>query len=488
MVRVGYARVSSREQALGTHALDQQCRQLEVFGCDEIYVEVGRRSDANRPEFRRLLHDCENGLIDEVVVVRVDRFSGNVLTLRESIAQLQACGASFISLSENIDTKTAAGQFQLTMLGALAEMEVGRLAERVKDGWGDLRSQRRAVASVPFGYRRVADRFEPHDEPWLCLLTDYAGDDVVVEGRSRWVVARDLIELFLSEESLGGCLSAFSRVYGFRLLKNCPRGRHSPPLSRTGLGSFLRNPATRGHIAYRTTQRGEKLPAGQWWIAERDRWPALVSESEHFEICRVLDFNAKHKSWGGKKRSYPLSGLLVCDECGHSLNAVRAHTGRGIDGLYKQQFNYYFQCPISGQDLCDQRRMIRMDVAEETLIYTLCEHAEEMSVNLIIEEEPIEPTELRELRSQLRVLNEAGYNPAIEVAKNEIQRQIDTFFSSLGDRLPLDSTLRDDFRLAFSSPEFFLGLDADEKRCAFRRFIVEARVRDREVVLVELAV
>jgi hypothetical protein len=85
-------------------------------------------------------------------------------------------------------------------------------------------------------------------------------------------------------------------------------------------------------------------------------------------------------------------------------------------------------------------------------------------------------------------LSEAGHNPAIEVAKNEIRRQIDLLCSSLSDQPPLDDSLREDFRLAFSSPEFFLSLDSDERRRIFRRFIAEIRVRDREIVVVELTV
>ena len=70
-----------REQANGTYALEQQCRQLKTAGCNKIYLEVGHRSDANRPEFQSLLEDCDQGEIDEVVVVRVDRLSGHVPTL-----------------------------------------------------------------------------------------------------------------------------------------------------------------------------------------------------------------------------------------------------------------------------------------------------------------------------------------------------------------------------------------------------------------------
>jgi DNA invertase Pin-like site-specific DNA recombinase len=61
------------------------------------------------------------------------------------LEELAALDVGFVSLQEGIDALTPAGRLQLHLLGAFAEFERDRVAERVKAGLDRARSQGRKL-------------------------------------------------------------------------------------------------------------------------------------------------------------------------------------------------------------------------------------------------------------------------------------------------------------------------------------------------------
>jgi DNA invertase Pin-like site-specific DNA recombinase len=59
--------------------------------------------------------------------------------------ELQALGVAFVSLAEGIDATTPAGKLQMQILGAIAEFERARIAERVRLGMRQAKSEGRHV-------------------------------------------------------------------------------------------------------------------------------------------------------------------------------------------------------------------------------------------------------------------------------------------------------------------------------------------------------
>ena len=57
------------------------------------------------------------------------------------LEEFEALGVSFVSLAEGIDATTAAGRLQMHILGAIAEFERPRIAERVRLGLARVRAQ-----------------------------------------------------------------------------------------------------------------------------------------------------------------------------------------------------------------------------------------------------------------------------------------------------------------------------------------------------------
>jgi DNA invertase Pin-like site-specific DNA recombinase len=124
---IGYTRVSTGEQETAA-----QVAALKAAGCERIYREKASGGRWDRPELQRLLDQLRKG--DVLVVWKLDRLSRSlrdVLTIMERLAEAKA---GFRSLTEAIDTTTAAGRMMMQMVGAFAEFERAMLRERTKAG------------------------------------------------------------------------------------------------------------------------------------------------------------------------------------------------------------------------------------------------------------------------------------------------------------------------------------------------------------------
>ena len=86
-----------------------------------------------RPAFQRLLADIRQGLIDVVVVYKVDRLSRSLRDFVKVLERLQDAGASFVSVTQNFSTADAMGRLTLSVLISFAEFEREMISERTRD-------------------------------------------------------------------------------------------------------------------------------------------------------------------------------------------------------------------------------------------------------------------------------------------------------------------------------------------------------------------
>lgn len=119
-----YARVSTSQQVDGTSLPTQlaECdatasrRDLTVV---DKFVDAGRSgADASRPELDRMLMARE-GLIDVILVAKLDRLGRSLLHLLSLLVELDALSVQVVSISEGFDTSTAVGRLQLSILGSV---------------------------------------------------------------------------------------------------------------------------------------------------------------------------------------------------------------------------------------------------------------------------------------------------------------------------------------------------------------------------------
>ncbi len=125
MTRVGYARVSTREQDLTV--------QLEKLkDCDKIYEEKLSGTDDKRPKLNECLDYVRDG--DTLVVTRLDRLARSTLHLCEISKLLESKGVSLVVIDQRLDTGTSSGRLLFNMLGAIAQFETEIRSERQAEG------------------------------------------------------------------------------------------------------------------------------------------------------------------------------------------------------------------------------------------------------------------------------------------------------------------------------------------------------------------
>lgn len=127
-MKIGYLRVSKGDEQ--TTAL--QRRALRDAGCERFFDEVASGGRWNRPELHRMLDQLRPG--DVVVVWKLDRLSRSLKDLLHLFDRLKGAGAGFCSLTEAIDTTTAAGTMFMQMCGSFAEYERAMIRERTRAG------------------------------------------------------------------------------------------------------------------------------------------------------------------------------------------------------------------------------------------------------------------------------------------------------------------------------------------------------------------
>jgi DNA invertase Pin-like site-specific DNA recombinase len=137
-----YARVSTLDQE-PENQLQELRRYIGARGWTVAdYVDRGVSGTKDRrPALDALLKDARRRRFDVLVVWRLDRLGRNLRHLITLLEELQALGIAFVSLNEGIDATTPAGKLQMHILGAIAEFERARIAERVKAGLQRARAQ-----------------------------------------------------------------------------------------------------------------------------------------------------------------------------------------------------------------------------------------------------------------------------------------------------------------------------------------------------------
>jgi site-specific DNA recombinase len=162
-----YLRVSTDEQAesgLGIDAQRTQVRAMAVvkgYPAPTEYVDngiSGTKDVDKRPALHALMEDVAAGNVDVVVIPSLDRLGRKTRIILRLVEELAERNVTLVSCRESFDTSTPTGQFVLTILAGLAQMERDMTAARTKAALRE-HSKRdgEAGGKLPYGYVRTAD-------------------------------------------------------------------------------------------------------------------------------------------------------------------------------------------------------------------------------------------------------------------------------------------------------------------------------------------
>lgn len=162
-----YARVSLESENL-LHSLSAQISyysemiqknpEWEYAG---VYADrfVSGTGTAHRPEFQRLIADCDAGLVDMVLCKSISRFARNTVDLLETVRHLKELGIEVRFEKEGINTLSSEGEMLLTLLASFAEQESASLSGNLK--WAIQKKFERGEpwGQAPYGYTAVGNDY-----------------------------------------------------------------------------------------------------------------------------------------------------------------------------------------------------------------------------------------------------------------------------------------------------------------------------------------
>ena len=114
-----------------------------------------------RPALQRLLVDVNQGVIDMVVVYKVDRLTRSLTDFAKMVEVFDARGVSFVAVTQQFNTTTSMGRLTLNVLLSFAQFEREVTGERIRDKIAASKQKGMWMGGlVPLGYDVIDRRLE----------------------------------------------------------------------------------------------------------------------------------------------------------------------------------------------------------------------------------------------------------------------------------------------------------------------------------------
>jgi DNA invertase Pin-like site-specific DNA recombinase len=165
---VGYARVSTDKQAEKGVSLEAQVEKIRAMAVVQggelvdIIIDAGESAKSlNRPGMARLEALVDTGLVDAVIIPKLDRLTRSVKDLAELLQRFQRRGVALVSVAESLDTGSAAGRLVLNIMTAVSQWEREAIGERTQTALLHKKAHGKVYNHVPYGFVREGDLLVP---------------------------------------------------------------------------------------------------------------------------------------------------------------------------------------------------------------------------------------------------------------------------------------------------------------------------------------
>ena len=302
-----YTRKSSEEGLdMEFNSLDAQREACEAFIASqraEGWVLVRDRYDdggisggtLERPALKRLVADIQEGLVDVVVVYKIDRLSRSLVDFTKLVEVFDANGVTFVSVTQSFNTTTSMGRLTLNILLSFAQFEREVIGERIRDKVAASRKRGMWMGGfVPLGYD-VRER-------------------KLVVNEAEAALVRRIFQGFVEMESCTRLVQAL-RAEG----ATTKRGR---PLTKCDVYRILSN----------RVYLGEAVHKGTAYPGEHD---AIVTQAQWDAVHAILQVSPRVRVNRARNTTAPLLRGLIFDSEGHAMSPSHSR-GRG-----GQIYRYY---------------------------------------------------------------------------------------------------------------------------------------------------
>jgi site-specific DNA recombinase len=283
----------------------------------EGWVEIDKQYDdggftggnMERPALKQLLEDIKAGMIDCIVVYKVDRLSRSLMDFSRIMDTFDKSGVSFVSVTQQFNTTSSMGRLTLNILLSFAQFEREIISERTRDKMSAARRKGKYIGGRPvLGYD-----------------IDRATKKLIVNELEAERV-RQIFDLYLECEGLIGTLEAIE-ARGWRAknwVTKTDKQLGGGQFYKTTLHALLTNPIYLGKVTYH-----DEMYEGEH--------QAIVDPAVFAAVKKKL--NANRVNLGDRihgKSPGVLAGLLRCSAC----NSMMTHSTSGGSGRGKR-YRYY---------------------------------------------------------------------------------------------------------------------------------------------------
>lgn len=359
------------------------------MGIYDIYVDDGwSGANFDRPEFKRMMKDIEEGHVDCVIVKDLSRLGRDYIEAGRLIQKtFPAFSVRFIALNDHFDSLTA--DYNEISLVVPVKNFVNDSYSR--DISGKVRSHQKIKrengdfigAFAVYGYRK-----NPKNRNQL-ISDDYAADIVrkiflrKIEGYSNLAIAEKLDEM--------GILSPmeYKKLQGVKLRTGFVTGVKSK-WSAVAVKRILTNENYTGTLVQGKEEKVNykvkksiRKPEEEW-IRVKDAHEAIVSK-EDFEIVQEL-LQMDTRAAAGEEKAHIYAGLLFCGDCMEPMvRRVSRYKGKEKVSFICSTKNKGGDCTrhiISEEDL---KHLVLLGLRQQIALFLdkakVLPHLEQMEVN-----------------------------------------------------------------------------------------------------------
>ena len=325
----GYIRVSSKRQVEEGESLEAQEKAIKAYikgqgwKLMEIYRDEGISGKAmrRRQGLKKLLSDAGEGKLEIVVISRINRFGRSTIDSLNNMQLLKNEKIKLISLAENLDFDTSAGELIFTVLAAFAKLDNEVRAEQSLAGKGIAASKGRPMGKAP--HARLYDRVK---DEWTL-------DEVKAD------LIRNAVDDFLNGTSLSDLAKRlrldYSNLYHI----------------------FYERLGIEWSVYFKKTDETVRYEV-----------PALIEDQTIIKEVRDRMDQLK-KYHRAEPKNYVLNAFLRCAECGL---AMIGQTQRGRWSYYRHQMKERL-----GKGLCKAITYVPVEMIENAVLKTIFENTKD---------------------------------------------------------------------------------------------------------------
>ena len=316
-----YCRVSTDSEEQLTSYQNQMRVYTEMIAANKEWEFAGLYADEGisgtradkRPEFQRMIRDCQNGKIDYIITKSVSRFARNTVECLEYVRSLKAQGIGIFFEEQNIDTLKNESELYLVIYAGFAQSESESISKHIT--WTYRKKFEEGKVSFQYknflGYRKGADS-QPEIVPEEAAIVERIYE-MFLAGQPVKMIAQTLQA---EKIEIPGKNLSFSKNMIMNILRN----------EKYCGDCILQKTVTVDCISKtRKVNQGE----APMYIVENNH-PAIISREvfnrAQEELIRRQALRAKSDKTSitatGKYSKYALTEVLQCAECGSRYRRV----------------------------------------------------------------------------------------------------------------------------------------------------------------------